>query len=177
MNTRYGAGDIKIGEIVEPNASMDRKKKIGAGLKKKFMNNNPALKKLITAIKDRAGERKFVYDLDGNKLFIRSTHSAPNMLLQSCGAIVMKYWAVEVDEVLQEMGYENSDDVMHTDRKYDYENVLNVHDEMELEGKKDIAKDIAEVMTEAFITVGKDLKMNIKIEGEAQIGTSWKYVH
>ena len=173
----YGAGDVKIGEIVEPNASMERKKKLGASLKKKFMENNKALKSLITAIKERAGERKFVYDLDGNKLFIRSTHSAPNMLLQSCGAIVMKYWAVEVDDVLQEMGYENSDDVLHTDRTHDYENVLNIHDEAQLEAKKEIAEEVAMVQRTAFNNVGRELKMNIRIDGEAKIGSSWKYTH
>ncbi len=173
----YGAGDVKLGEIVEPNASMETKKKTGARLKKKFMDSNKALKDLLQTIKDRAETRKFVYDLDGNKLFIRSTHSAPNMLLQSCGAIVMKYWAVEVDNMLQEMGYENTDDVLHTDRQHDYENVLNIHDEAQIEAKDEVAYWVAKIQKEAFPIVGKMLKMNIKIEGESDIGSSWKYTH
>ena len=99
------------------------------------------------------------------------------MLLQSCGAIVMKYWAVEVDDVLQEMGYENSDDVLHTDRTHDYENVLNIHDEAQLEAKKEIAEEVAMVQRTAFNNVGRELKMNIRIDGEAKIGSSWKYTH
>lgn len=173
----YGAGDIKLGEIVEPNANAEVKRQVGARLKKKFMDANPALKEFLNTVKDRASERKFVYDLDGNKLYIRSTHSAPNMLLQSCGAIVMKYWSVEVDEALQEMGLENSDDVLHTDRQHDYENVLNIHDEEQLEVKEEVSQDVAKVMKDSFPIVGRALKMNIKIEGEADVGSSWKYTH
>ncbi len=173
----YGAGDMKLGEIVSPNASADEKKKLGKNLKKKFMQSNPAIKSLITDIKARAGKRKYVLDLDGNRLYIRSEHSAPNLLLQSCGAIIMKYWLVEVDRVLQECGYENSDDVKHLDRDYDYEMVLNIHDEAQTEGKEDIAEEIARIKAEAFNVVGKELKLNIQIDGEADIGCSWKETH
>lgn len=173
----YGAGDMKIGEIVAPNASPEQKKAIGKKLKAQFMKSNPAIKSLVGAIKERASERKFVYDLDGNRLYIRSEHSAPNLLLQSAGAIVMKYWAVEVDRVLQEMGLENTDDVLHTDRKHDYENVLNIHDESQSEVKEELAETVAKVKEEAFSVVGRELKLNIPIDGEAKIGKSWKETH
>lgn len=173
----YGAGNEKLGEIVCPNGTAQEKNSVGGSLKKKFMEANPPIKNLIEEIKERASTRRFVYDLDGNKLFIRSEHSAPNLLLQSCGAIVMKYWAVEVDRVLQENGLENSDDVIHTDRTYDYENVLNIHDEAQLEVKDDCAKLVGSLMQEAFPIIGSELEMNIKIEGEAKIGSSWKETH
>jgi DNA polymerase I-like protein with 3'-5' exonuclease and polymerase domains len=173
----YGAGEQKLGSIVVPNGTAKEQKAVGRKLKKAFMLSNPDLKELLNTIKDRAGKRKFVYDLDGNKLFIRSEHSAPNMLLQSCGAIIMKYWSVEVDRVLQECGYENSDDVLHTDREHDYENVLNIHYEEQLEVKEDIAEHVSEIMSSAFNVVGEELHMNIRIDGEAQIGVNWKETH
>lgn len=173
----YGAGEEKLGEIVAPNDPPHIKKAKGKALKKKFMASNPAIKKLTDAVKKRAGARGYVYDLDQKKLFIRSTHSALNMVLQSCGAILMKYWLVEVDEELQERGYEHSDDVLHTDREHDYEFVLNVHDEAQTEVKAELADEVAEVKAETFSYVGKQVKMNIQIDGEADVGDSWKETH
>lgn len=173
----YGAGAMKLGEIILPNGTGAEKEKAGKAIKKKFMKANPAIAGLVKDVKEAGGKRKFVVDLDGNKLYIRSEHSAPNLLLQSCGAIVMKYWLVEVDRVLQEMGYENTDDVRHTNRKHDYEFVLNVHDESQIEVKEGSEQDVARVCEEAFMTVGKELGMNILIEGEAKIGMSWAETH
>lgn len=173
----YGAGTMKLGEIVCPNGSREQKEQAGNRIKKQFMKSNPAISQLVTAIKKVAKETKYVVDLDGNSLYIRSEHSAPNLVLQSCGAIVMKYWAVVVDEALQDAGYENSDDVLHTGRTYDYENVLNIHDEAQLEVKAEIAEDVAEIMQESFNITGLQLEMNIPIDGEAQIGTNWSETH
>lgn len=173
----YGAGAEKLGEIVLPNGSSQAKKTKGMTLKKKFMNSNPAIKKLTDAVKERASKRGFVYDLDGKKLFIRSEHSALNLLLQSCGAIIMKYWLVFVDEELQDLGYEHTDDVLHTDRKHDYEFVLNVHDEAQVEFKEELAEEGANILKDNFQKAGRIKKMNIQIDGEAKIGSSWKETH
>lgn len=168
---------MKLGEIVCPNGSREEKERAGNNIKKQFMKANPAIKQLVDAIKQVAKDTKFVLDLDKNSLTIRSEHSAPNLLLQSCGAIVMKYWAVDVDEALQDAGYENSDDVMHTDREYDYENVLNIHDEAQLEVKEEIADEVASTMQGMFNLTGLNLKMNIPIDGEAKVGLNWSETH
>ena len=173
----YGAGAMKLGEIVCPNGSREEKERAGKNIKNQFMKSNQAMAKLIDAIKQVAKDSKYVIDLDGNPLYIRSEHSAPNLVLQSCGAIVMKYWAVAVDEALQDLGYENTDDVMHTDRKHDYENVLNIHDEAQLEVRDTLAEEVAEVMQSMFNTVGLELEMNIPIDGESKVGTNWSETH
>lgn len=173
----YGAGSMKLGEIVLPNGSAEEKEAEGKRLINKFTSSNPAIKFLLTDIKRLAKDRKYVLDIDGNKLFIRSVHSSPNLVFQSCGAILMKYWLVEVDRVLQERGYENTDDVRHTDRKHDYEFVLNIHDEAQVEGKEEISDTISKIMVEAFPTIGDMLNMNIAIEGDSKVGASWKYTH
>lgn len=173
----YGAGSMKLGEIVCPNGSREQKEQAGNKIKKQFMKSNPAIADLINAIKKVAKDTKFVVDLDGNSLYIRSAHSAPNLVLQSCGAIVMKYWAVEVDEALQDAGYENSDDVLHTGRTHDYENVLNIHDEAQLEVRAEIADEVANIMQESFNITGLQLEMNIPLDGESKVGINWSETH
>lgn len=176
----YGAGDVKIGRIVKPNATEEEQKKIGKALKTKFMKSNPTLAKLISTIKDRAKARGFVYDLDGNKLYSRSNHSSPNLLFQSCGAIIMKYWAVRVDEKLQLLGLKNSFDMYHSGSgitNCDYEFILNVHDEAQTEAKKELEETIMTIKTETFNEIGKSLNINIKIDGEAKSGLNWSDTH
>lgn len=181
MNTNdawlYGAGDQKIGSIILPNGSAKDQKKIGKELKAKFMKANPTLKRLVNEIKSRSKDSSFVVDLDGNKLFTRSDHSAPNMLLQSCGAIIMKYWAVAVDEALMEAGLLNSDDVLHTEELPDYENVLNVHDEAQLEVKDFFKDTVSRIQSETFNDVGEALEINIRIDGESKTGKNWSETH
>lgn len=173
----YGAGDQKIGSIILPNGSAEDQKKIGKELKAKFMKANPTLKRLVNEIKSRSKDSSFVVDLDGNKLFTRSDHSAPNMLLQSCGAIIMKYWAVAVDEALMEAGLLNSDDVLHTEELPDYENVLNVHDEAQLEVKDFFKDTVSRIQSETFNDVGEALEINIRIDGESKTGKNWSETH
>jgi DNA polymerase I-like protein with 3'-5' exonuclease and polymerase domains len=141
------------------------------------MKANPSLKRLVNEIKSRSKDSGFVIDLDGNKLFTRSDHSAPNMLLQACGAIIMKYWAVEVDDKLQEAGLLNSDDVLHTDEEMDYENVLNVHDEAQLEVKDTFMEIVSRTQRETFNDVGEALEINIRIDGESKTGKNWSETH
>ena len=104
----YGAGNAKIGEIVG-GTEEDGKK-----LKAKFLKNTPAIKKLQSMIKDtlapydvsarcRKYKRKYLKGLDGRHLYVRSLHSALNLLLQSAGALICKRWTTRTEERLQEL--------------------------------------------------------------------------
>ena len=85
----YGAGDAKIGRIVHGDA------KDGKRLKKKFLEQTPAIARLRQAITNVLVEeyhgkivkwkRKYLKGLDGRMLHVRSLHSALNLLLQSAG--------------------------------------------------------------------------------------------
>ena len=68
-------------------------------IKKRFLNNLPALNKLITDVQ-RASQRGYIIGLDGRHVKVRSQHSALNTLLQSSGAIVCKQWLVEFDKAI-----------------------------------------------------------------------------
>jgi DNA polymerase I - 3''-5'' exonuclease and polymerase domains len=87
----YGAGDQKLGSIVAPTASPARQAQIGKRLKSKFFAAIPAIKALIDDVQNAVKKRPFLYGIDKRKLHVRSSHSALNTLLQSAGAILVKF--------------------------------------------------------------------------------------
>ena len=162
----YGAGDGKIGEIVNGTS------KDGKRLKEKFLSQIPAIKQLSDGVQAALKERKTLKALDGNEYYIRSSHSALNTLLQGAGALVMKYWLIEADRVLA-LTYSNSTNSSTPQ----YEWVGNIHDEGQLECDEEIAKDVASICEKAFDTITEELEFRIPLRGTADIGNSWADTH
>lgn len=127
MNTRYGAGDAKIGSIINGT------KEDGKVIKKKFLKGLPSLEKLIKKTTAEAKEG-YVTSLDGRKIRITKsfnkfskrweydTHKALNSLLQSSGAILAKTWGYYTDKYIK-------------DNYADATIVVSYHDEMQIECK------------------------------------------
>ncbi|WP_337430029.1 DNA polymerase, partial [Desulfovibrio sp.] len=86
----YGAGDQKLGSIVEPYAAPARQAQVGKRLKAKFFRAIPAIKRLIDDVQSTVASRPYLYGIDGRRLHVRSKHSALNTLLQSAGAVLVK---------------------------------------------------------------------------------------
>lgn len=158
MNTRYGGGDGKIGEIVGGKA------KDGKALKKKFLDGTPALKRLREGILSAVSSRKWLKGFDGRIIRIRSPHSALNTLLQGMGAIVMKYWLIEVARVADL-------------EKLEWAPSANVHDEGQFEVLLRDVPRFKEICEAAFPTISKQLKSNCLLEGEAMEGDTWFETH
>ncbi len=160
--TLYGAGDGKIGEIV--NGSSVQGKKI----KDRFFKSVPAYKKLTEDIKTTVQNTKVLKGLDGAAFYIRSPHSALNTLLQGAGALLCKVWLILTDEALQNKGYKPG---------IDYEFVGNIHDEFSNECNEDIAEDVAKITQECCTKAGEYFNLKIRLDGEAKIGSNWFDVH
>lgn len=158
----YGGGDSKIGSIVKKGA------KVGRALKEKFLQGLPALAKLQKAIKKAVKTKGYVVGLDGRLLHIRSMHAALNTLLQGGGAIVMKRALVILDAALQAMGYVPG---------VNYEFVLNVHDEWQLEVDEDIAEDVGIEAVKAIREAGEWYKFRCPLDGEYKVGNNWAETH
>lgn len=154
----YGAGDAKLGAIVGGGA------KEGKRLKEKFFKAIPSMGKLTQRVKDITERRKWVKGIDGRILRVRSSHSALNALLQGAGAIIMKYWLVEVATNADAEGL-------------DWNPCANVHDEGQFEVHKDDAERFKEICEAAFITVSERLNLYCICTGTADIGSSWLYTH
>jgi DNA polymerase I-like protein with 3'-5' exonuclease and polymerase domains len=153
----YGAGNEKIGTITGGGS------KEGAVLKSRFLKKTKGLEKLVQAVKE-AAKKGWIKGISGRRLHIRSPHSALNVLLQSAGAYYMKYWVVAVDKMIKEEGY-------------DAQIVGNIHDEIQVEVREDQAEKFAKKLEDLFITVGEDIGMRIKMEGEARVGRNWAETH
>jgi DNA polymerase-1 len=163
----YGAGDEKLGTIVTKVRGKASAKK-GKELREKFMRNLPALGALVKAVKAAAKERGFLFGLDGRKLHVRSQHSALNTLLQSAGAIQMKKALVILDEMLQQKGLKPG---------IDYEFVLNVHDEWQIETRKEIADEVGRTAVAAIRAAGEYFKFPCPLDGEYKVGRTWAETH
>lgn len=165
----YGAGDEKIGSIVAPEASPAQQKSIGAELKKRFLKGLPALGKVLKGIKKDLKTQGHLIGLDGRRLYCRSEHSALNTLLQAAGAIISKYWILQIDDDLIDAGYEN--------RWVDYANMLWIHDEVQIAARDDIAENVAVISVAAAGKVGNFLNFRVPVEANAKIGRNWAETH
>jgi DNA polymerase I-like protein with 3'-5' exonuclease and polymerase domains len=156
----YGAGVAKLGQIVGGSV------KKGRELRNRFLAKLPAIENLSDAVKDKA-TKGYLFGLNKRKYYIRSEHSALNVLLQGAGAMVMKYYLVALDRELQKQWVPGKD----------YEFVGNIHDEVQIEVKESIAEDVAKVCVGAFPLVEEELHFRVKLEGEAKIGDTWEETH
>lgn len=153
----YGAGDGKIGSIVGGTA------KDGARLKAKFLQQTPALAKLIERVGKQAA-KGWVPGLDGRRIWVRSEHAALNSLLQGAGAIVMKKALVIFYDKIKA-------------NKWNVKLVANVHDEFQFECPKEIAEEAGKAARMSIIEAGEHYKLRCPLDGEYKIGANWRQTH
>ena len=153
----YGAGDEKIGQVAGGT------RKHGSELKRTFLNNLPALKKLRDRVQ-QASRRGFLKGLDGRKIYVRSQHAALNTLLQGGGAIVMKKALAMLDSLLK---------LNTVDAKF----VANIHDEWQMEVKESQADFVGELAVGCIEKAGEHFQMRCPLTGEYKIGDNWSETH
>lgn len=170
----YGAGDAKIGEIVGGTAEH------GAELRKKFLKATPAIKKLQQSVKNllstynvemrqREWKTRYLRGLDGRLLYTRSIHSALNLLLQSAGAIVCKYWIVRTEERLLNLGL---------DHGKDFQLMAWIHDEMQIACRtKGIAEIVVKEAQQAMRDTQHYFNFRCQLDTEGKIGKNWADCH
>lgn len=154
----YGAGDGKLGSIIDGNA------KDGAKLRARFMRGLPAYAKLVEKIGRIWVKHGTLPGLDGRRLHVRSEHSALNTLLQSAGAIVMKQALVLATDSLKKA------DIPYT-------LVAQVHDEMQVEVAETNAEAVGQAFRQGIIDAGTFFDMRCPLDGEYKIGPDWSHTH
>jgi len=153
----YGAGDEKLGKVVEGKTADGRR------AREHFFDNNPAFKSLRDRV-TRASSKKFLKALDGRKLHIRNAHASLNTLLQGAGAIVMKKALVILNDVLKLNAVE-------------YKFVANIHDEWQLEVKESQADFVGELAVKSIVQAGEEFNLRCPMDGEYKIGRDWSETH
>lgn len=171
----YGAGDGKIGKII--NATPSEGKKI----KRKFLKATPAIADLKNAVAESLADmergqvkhwkRKYLKGLDGRLLHVRSLHSALNLLLQSAGALVCKKWIVVLEERLLRRGLKHGWDG-------DFVFMAWVHDEAQIACR---TREIAEITVKEAQAAMRDtqdyFKFRVQLDTEGKIGRNWSDCH
>jgi DNA polymerase I-like protein with 3'-5' exonuclease and polymerase domains len=151
----YGCGDLLMGKICGGNRELGKK------IKAEFLANTPALAKLRKRI-EIASRKGYIKALDGRKVYVRSSHSALNFLLQSAGAIIAKR-AWEIFHIL-------ADD-------YDYKQLGVIHDEIQIECDPMDSATLGQLLVDAMECTTEYYKLNCPITGEYKIGRSWNDTH
>lgn len=161
----YGAGDEKLGSIIEGTAED------GARLRKAFLDGLPHLKKLITKVK-RAANKGWLKGLDGRKLHLRRSdngevikHKALNLYIQGAGAVVMKKAIVILD------------DLILSDTSIDAKKVLDMHDEFQFEVLERDAERVGELCVRAIVLAGEAFNLRIPMAGQFKVGLNWAETH
>lgn len=175
----YGAGDEKTGQIV--GAGKDR----GKQLKKKFLENTPAIATLREVIQQSlvkdskwvgneqkvTWKRRWIRGLDGRRVHVRSPHAALNTLLQSAGALICKLWIIKTEELLLERGYKHGWDG-------DFAYMAWVHDEIQVAcPTEEMAEIVRDVAQEAMRWVGEHWNFRCRLDTEGKIGPNWAVCH
>lgn len=153
----YGAGDAKIGEIVKGTSQE------GKQLKQKFLAKTKGLNTLVKGVQ-AAAKKGYLRGVTGRRLHVRSPHAALNVLLQSAGAYIMKYYLIELNKQLLK-------------HNIDFAFVGNIHDEVQMQVREDQAQLAGDLAVKCFKTVELALKWRCQLDGEAKIGNNWADTH
>ena len=151
----YGAGDAKIGSIVNGSSREGKK------LKADFMRRIPAIGKLNAVVQQHVTKSNTLKGLDGRILPCRSPHSALNLLLQSAGAVLMKQALV----------------CFAKKAMYPYELHGNIHDEVQFSCAPEHAKELGEAFIRSLKLAGSILNFNCPVDGEYKVGNTWAETH
>ena len=129
-----------------------------------FWDGNDALKRLKNAV-ESALSKGHLMGLDGRKLYIRSKHSALNLLFQSAGSIVVKLATIYMNQELDKAGF-------------DWKQVIHMHDEFLLEFLLGQDKEaINTIISDCWRRAGERLCLNVPITGATEWGSTWSDVH
>ena len=161
----YGAGNKKIGSIVGGGVAQ------GRAIKERFLEANPKLAALITGVQSAAG-KGYIKGIDGRRVRIRKdpvskrpqVHKALNALIQTGGAIVMKYSMIWLDLAANAEGLE-------------YMKVIDMHDESQAEVIDDDAPRYAYLAVQSIRKAGEYLELRCPLDAEAKINTRWSKTH
>jgi DNA polymerase I-like protein with 3'-5' exonuclease and polymerase domains len=166
----YGCGAVKAGTIIDPNEkNPDKLKRLGRNAIDGFMNGVPALKKLKEQIETTLTERKYLIGLDRRALYCRSSFKGLNVLLQSAGAILMKQVVVNIhNNIEQNLGLPYGKG---------WEQLLMIHDEIQLTCYNEYTKAIREQAMMAFPQAQEFFDFRCLIEGDSKVGHTWADTH
>jgi DNA polymerase-1 len=152
-----GAGDEKVGLICGGDSSFGRR------VKQTFLESLPALADLKEEATKTARTGRLV-GIDGRHIEIKSAHYALSCYLQGAESCIMKKamidWHLEVRK-----------------RNLDAQMVAVVHDEFQIDVRKEHADEVGKIVVDSIIKAGEYFNLNCPMDGEYRIGNNWAETH
>lgn len=179
----FGAGDARMGAICMQDAYendaeiqwdvLGVKKgaaasTIGKAMRSKIETGIVGLGDLIKDIRGRAAAKGKLRGLDGRTLWVRSPHSALNLLLQSAGIIIIKKSMQIAPAAMQDAGL-----VYGSDQRV----VMWIHDELQYEARPEAAQLVGQTFAGCIPAAGEALGFKCPVSGTYQIGNNWSETH
>ncbi len=169
----YGAGDVKLGEIVckdseNPVIDIRIKRAFGKKARARVKDNIIGYKQVLDLIKNKLLERGHIYGIDGRPLIPRNHYSALNLLLQSGGASVMKLALNNFMRMAESEGL-----IIGTD----FGLCANIHDEFIIECPHRNTKTVSRLSKKSIELTTQQLDLNILMEGDSRVGSTWRDIH
>ena len=166
----YGAGYLKAGSIIDPNEKDETVlRKLGSTAINSFMKGVPALRHLKEEIENTLKQRSYLIGLDGRQLYCRSAFKGLNVLLQSAGACIMKQVVINIQNNIT-----NNLSLVYGE---DWEQMLMIHDEVQVAAKPEHIVKIQEQAMVAFPQAQEFFGFRCLIEGDSRVGSNWAETH
>jgi DNA polymerase I len=166
----YGAGHLKAGSIVDPNEKDEEVlRKLGRTAINSFMAEVPALKELKERIESQIAHNDHLVGLDRRILYCRSAFKGLNVLLQSAGAILMKQVVINI--------HDNIESALSLPHGAEWEQVLMIHDEVQLVCSPKYTEQIRAQALAAFPQAQQFFGFLCDIEGDSRVGSNWSQTH
>lgn len=158
----YGAGDARLGAAV--GKGVPAGKAIRRALRTKIQGMDP----LLRGLEDRVSRIGSILSLDGRRVGIRHTHAALNSLLQSAGAVTMRWFIYLLAENLRKSGIRWG---------VDYIPHLFVHDELQGSLRRGLEDQFKSLFLQSFNDTKHELNLRVNLTGEVKFGRNWAETH
>lgn len=172
----YGGGDEQLGWIIAPTASQVDQITKGKESKRRFMSGVRGFDMMKSNLELSVKKRGWLRGIDGRRVPIRKPHAALNTELQSCGAIISKYWirqAIKLNEGApynfkwSRSGYEESD----------YTLLLYSHDETQYAARmREVSPEQRDFAQQQFEAYSKKMTSNASEKIKEEFFDQWKGV-
>jgi len=167
----YRAQGLKLGKIVKDDLGLKtaaEMKQAGNKRRDLLLANLSGYQELLDMIEETLEKRRYMRCIDGRPLKPRRDYAAINLLIQASGAAIMKQALNNFMRRMQELKLKHGQD---------YAFCANIHDEVVIECRPDVAEAMAREFREAIVKVTDDLKLKCRLDGESKVGQNWLEVH
>lgn len=144
-------------------------RRVGKNARDAFLTRIEGFGKLKELIAEQIERKGRIVGLDNRIIPVRSDHSALNFMIQSAGAIICKRWLVDAFKeccAKFKLGWDG-----------DFVFCLWVHDEIQVCCRKEVAKEIGEILVRCAKKAGEPYGFRVPLDSKYVIGASWADTH